>query len=59
MNFIEFCKHQHDVECNQKYNKILPYSFHLNLVAEQAKKWKSFGKTRRYVRDFSLLFFKR
>lgn len=39
MNFIEFCKHQHDVECNQKYNKTLPYSFHLNLVAEQAKKW--------------------
>lgn len=41
MNFIDFCKHQHDVECNQKYNKTLPYSFHLNLVVEQAKKWKS------------------
>jgi hypothetical protein len=40
MNFIEFCKHQHDVVCNQKYNDTLPYSFHLNLVAEQAKKWK-------------------
>ena len=37
--FIEFCKHQHDVECNQKYNGNLPYSFHLNLVAEQVKKW--------------------
>jgi len=41
MNFIDFCKHQHDVECNQKYNKTLPYSFHLNLVAGQANKWKS------------------
>lgn len=30
----------HDVECNQKYNKTLPYSFHLNmvyLVGEQFK----------------------
>lgn len=40
MNFIEFCKHQHDVECNQKYNKTLPYSFHLELVAKQVEKWK-------------------
>ncbi len=39
MNFTEFCKHQHDVVCNQKYNDTLPYSFHLNIVAEQAKKW--------------------
>lgn len=45
MDFIKFCIHQHDVECNQKYNKILPYSFHLNLVAEQAKKWGFLLKT--------------
>lgn len=37
--FIKFCKHQHDVVCNQKYDKTLPYSFHLNLVAEQVKKF--------------------
>lgn len=29
----------HDVECNQKYNKILPYSFHLSLVEKQAYKF--------------------
>lgn len=39
-NFIEFCIHQHDVECNQKYNKSLPYSFHLGLVSDRAKKFK-------------------
>lgn len=38
--FIQFCKHQHDVECNQKYDKTLPYSFHLNLVAKQVIKFK-------------------
>ena len=49
MNFIEFCKHQHDVVCNQKYNDTLPYSFHLNLVAEQAKKWKSLIKPEDWI----------
>lgn len=29
----------HDVECNQKYNKNLPYSFHLEMVAKQADKY--------------------
>lgn len=38
--FIQFCKYQHDIECNQKYDKILPYSFHLNLVAKQVEKFK-------------------
>lgn len=38
--FIRFCKHQHDVECNQKYGKDHPYSFHLDLVATQAKKFE-------------------
>lgn len=37
--FKEYCIKQHDVECNQKYDKTLPYSFHLNLVAIQANKW--------------------
>lgn len=27
----------HDVECNQKYNKTLSYSFHLEMVASQAR----------------------
>lgn len=35
-NFIDFCYHQHDVVCNQKYNKDYPYSLHLKLVKEQA-----------------------
>lgn len=42
--FIDFCKHQHDVECNQKYDGNLPYSFHLNLVAKQVKKFDYFLK---------------
>lgn len=29
----------HDVEVNQKYNKTLPYSFHLQMVACQAEKF--------------------
>ena len=37
--FQEFCYHQHDVVVNQKYDDILPYSFHLNLVGEQVKKF--------------------
>jgi (p)ppGpp synthase/HD superfamily hydrolase len=37
--FIDFCKHQHDIECNQKYNKTLPYSFHLSLVANRVEKF--------------------
>lgn len=37
--FIQFCINQHDVVCNQKYAKTLPYSFHLNAVAKQAKKY--------------------
>jgi (p)ppGpp synthase/HD superfamily hydrolase len=31
--------HLHDVECNQKYNKDLPYSFHLKMVAAQVEKF--------------------
>lgn len=30
---------QHDVECNQKYNKTLPYSFHLKAVVAQCCKY--------------------
>ena len=30
----------HDNVCNQKYNKNLPYSFHLDMVWEQAVKFK-------------------
>lgn len=30
----------HDIVCNQKYNKTLPYSFHLEMVAAQANKFK-------------------
>jgi (p)ppGpp synthase/HD superfamily hydrolase len=38
--FIEFCKNQHDIHCNQKYGDIHPYSFHLELVSKQAKLFK-------------------
>jgi (p)ppGpp synthase/HD superfamily hydrolase len=30
----------HDITCNQKYNKTLPYSFHLEMVEAQALKFK-------------------
>lgn len=29
----------HDVDCNQKYNSTLPYSFHLDMVEQQAEKF--------------------
>jgi hypothetical protein len=35
----EFCQNQHDVVCNQKYNKTLPYSFHLDLVSGHADRF--------------------
>lgn len=34
-HFIEFCIAQHDIVCNQKYDKIHPYSFHLRTVDMQ------------------------
>jgi len=39
-NWIKYCKHQHDVVCNQKYDTIHSYSFHLALVDVQYEKWK-------------------
>ncbi len=38
--FIDFCKEQHDIVCNQKYSGDLPYSFHLNIVAQQELRFK-------------------
>ena len=38
-SFREWCIHQHNVECNQKYAKSLPYSMHLLYVDEQARKF--------------------
>ena len=32
----------HDNKCNQKYNKNLPYSFHLEMVAAQAMKFEKY-----------------
>ena len=32
----DYFYHLHDVEVNQKYNKTLPYSFHLSMVEAQA-----------------------
>lgn len=33
----DFFTKLHDIDCNQKYNKTLPYSFHLDCVADQAE----------------------
>ena len=38
-SFREWAIHQHNVECNQKYAKSLPYSMHLLYVDEQARKF--------------------
>jgi hypothetical protein len=35
----DFIFHQHDVVCNQKYGKTLPYSFHLDCVLQQGYKF--------------------
>lgn len=37
--FAEACYRQHDVECNQKYNDYLPYSFHVKMVEAQGDKF--------------------
>lgn len=39
MKTIPFFIELHDVKCNQKYNGNLPYSFHLEMVANQAEKF--------------------
>lgn len=36
-DFAAYCYHQHDVECNQKYDRFHPYSFHLKMVEQQAR----------------------
>lgn len=40
IEFRQFCINQHDIECNQKYDKTKPYSFHLGLVASKVDKFK-------------------
>lgn len=39
-DFKDYFYHRHDVEVNQKYNKTLPYSFHLDMVEKQGIKFK-------------------
>jgi len=36
----EFAIYQHNIVCNQKYNKKLPYSFHLGMVADAGRQFK-------------------
>lgn len=43
--FVEWCKEQHDVVCNQKYDG-MPYSKHLEFVAAQAE---TFNNVRRLL----------
>lgn len=38
--YKQFFTNLHDIECNQKYNGNLPYSFHLEMVASQAERFK-------------------
>ncbi|MDC7250821.1 MAG: hypothetical protein PQJ49_12965, partial [Sphaerochaetaceae bacterium] len=38
-NWRDFCYHQHDTVCNQKYGDDLPYSFHLYAVEAQVYKF--------------------
>lgn len=38
--FREFCYDRHDNYANQKYGDNLPYSFHLNCVYQQARKFE-------------------
>ena len=38
--FVEFATKQHDDVCNQKYDRRLPYSCHLEFVASQAMRFK-------------------
>ena len=38
----EYFYNLHDIECNQKYDEKLPYSFHLEMVAKQAEKFKKY-----------------
>lgn len=38
-NWRNLCYHQHDVVCNQKYGGTLPYSFHIECVVAQVKKF--------------------
>ena len=44
LKFKDWAYYQHDIVCNQKYNKTLPYSFHLDLVANNATKFKHLVK---------------
>lgn len=44
-DFRTWAKHQHDVVCNQKYNKTLPYSVHLDGVAHKVSVF--------YTQDFN------
>lgn len=39
-SIVEYAYNQHDVVCNQKYDRVLPYSMHLRYVAAQAKKFR-------------------
>lgn len=40
IEFINYAKHRHDVCANQKYHGYLPYSFHLDTVIAQARKYQ-------------------
>lgn len=41
MDMKRFAIYQHDIVCNQKYNKNLPYSTHLGMVADVGNKFRS------------------
>jgi len=55
--FIEFCFHQHDVVCNQKYDKVHYYSFHLNMVIDNSEKfcYVLYGPPNNYFKKASMI----
>lgn len=49
--YRNYFKNLHDVEVNQKYNKTLPYSFHLEMVVKQAHKFSDLIPTNADTND--------
>ena len=41
-DFENWAYNQHDVECNQKYDVGIPYSYHLKAVVETTKRFKHY-----------------
>jgi hypothetical protein len=38
--YIDWVTEQHDVVCNQKYDKVMPYSYHLKMVVNEVRRFQ-------------------